>query len=336
MELSFMSLTSPRASALTATLKLTALAAALLATGCGGTSSDSPVIAPPAVFTTIDGPGGAASGAATTLNGISNSNAVVGFVTANGANANFVRSASGAVTTFNVGDAAAGMATAVNTSGAIVGGANNNGFLLKSGVQSVVAPPSSANSIALGINDSGATVGQYTPTNAPPPVPGGVSAAPGFLNVNGTFTSIFPTTNGAIVNVQGINNNGQAIGFYSTDGTTQHGFLYTVATKQTTLLADPVTPRTVSGGLVLTQFLGLNDNGEAVGYYQTTNGSQFGFLYNLSKQTYTFLDAPGAVPVGGIQITQITGVSNSGQICGFYVDSTGKQRGFVATGATLK
>jgi PEP-CTERM motif len=70
---------------------------------------------------------------------------------------------------------------------------------------------------------------------------------------------------------------------------------------------------------------------EAVGYYQTTNGSQFGFLYNIATQKYTFLNDPAAAP-SGVSITQITGINDSGEIAGFYVDATsGLERGFVAT-----
>ena len=82
--------------------------------------------------------------------------------------------------------------------------------------------------------------------------------------------------------------------------------------------------------LFLTQFLGINDHGEAVGYYQTNDGSQHGFLYNITTGTYTFADDPNAA-TSGLSITQITGISNSGEIAGFYVDAQSSlQRGFVA------
>jgi uncharacterized membrane protein len=298
---------------------MTILSAALaLCYGCGsGSTITRTVIYTPANFTTIDGPGGGA----TTINGINNNGATIGFTTNNGANANFLRSAGGAFTALNVGDAAAGMANAVNSGNTIVGVANNSAFVLTNGTQKTLTPPGSTTSIAFGINDGGAIVGQY--------VAGAVT--PGFLNINGAFTTINPTANAMVTNVQGVNNKGQAIGFYSTDGMHQHGFLYNVNAKQITLLPDPSTARTASGGLFLTQFLGINDNGEAVGYYQTNNGSQFGFLYNLNTQTYTFLDDPQAAPVNGVQITQITGVTNSGEICGFFIDAQGVQHGFTAT-----
>lgn len=297
---------------------LSVAAALMLAAGCGSSQDN---VFPGPKFMFLDGPGGSP----TTLNGISNKDTVAGFTTANGANTNFLSTAGNTVSVLNVGDPAAGQVTAVNSSGTAVGGANGKAFSFPAG--GVIAPitvPGSTAAIAFGINDAGVIVGQDT-----------VGAnTPGFADVNGVFTTIIPTPTATVVNPQGVNNNGDVIGFYSADGTHQHGFLHNINTKQTTLFADPVTARTQAGGLVLTQFLGINDKGEAVGYYQTNNGSQFGFLYNLAKQTYTFLDEPKAAPVNGVQITQITGVSNSGEICGFYIDAAGVQHGFIATGAT--
>jgi len=68
-----------------------------------------------------------------------------------------------------------------------------------------------------------------------------------------------------------------------------------------------------------------------VGYYQTNDGSQHGFLYNIATQSYSFLDDPNAA-TSGLSITQITGINNSVEIAGFYVDAnSGLQRGFVGT-----
>ena len=319
---------NPRRNLSGALAMLTATTGAVLSGGCGG-GSNSPtttvVQTPPSFkipnsFTTIDGPGGGA----TTINGISNTGTVVGLTAANGTNSNFLRSAGGTFTPLSVGDNVAGMATAVNSSGTVVGVANNSAFVLTGGQQTTLAPTGSTASVAFGVNDGGTIVGQDT-----------VGAnMPGFVDVGGTFAPINPTGTATSVFVQGINNKGQAIGFYSTAASPiQHGFLYDINTHQATLLPDPNTARIQSGGLALTQFLGLNDNNEAVGYYQTTNGSQFGFLFNLTTQAYTFLDDPQAAPVNGVQITQITGVDNAGEICGFYIDSAGSQHGFTAVSA---
>ena len=155
----------------------------------------------------------------------------MGFTTNNGANANFTRSGAGAFTSLNIGDAAAGMANGVNNHNAVVGIANNSAFLLAAGKQTTLTPPGSTSSIAFGINDGGVIVGQYVASAG--------GNTPGFVDINGTFTTITPTTSATVTNVQGVNNNGMAVGFYSADGVHQHGFLYNTRTKQTTLLPDP-------------------------------------------------------------------------------------------------
>jgi hypothetical protein len=124
-----------------------------------------------------------------------------------------------------------------------------------------------------------------------------------------------------------VNNQGVAAGFYWLDGVHQHGFLLNDVSNNFQLLADPSV-----ANLVLTQFLGINDNGE--GYYQTTDGSQHGFTLQHKQRSYSFLDDPNAA-LSGVSITQITGINDSGEIAGFYVDAaSGLQRGFYATVAT--
>jgi hypothetical protein len=270
-------------------------------------------------FTTFDGPGGSP----TTVNGINNSGDAVGFTTNAMVNSNFVRKHDGTFSSVDVGDPA-GSANAVNTSLEIVGAANGSAFsLVNGGSPAMLSPFGATESAAFGINDSGAIVGQYTAADG--------THMPGFVDEGGTFGMIVPTAASVATFVQGINTTGIAVGFYTEDGTTQHGFKYDTATKATTLLADPVTSKTMGNNLVLTQFLGVNDSAHAVGYYQTKDGSQYGFLCDLGTMTYTFVDAPMAAPVNGVQITQITGIDNAGEIAGFFIDATGGQHGFIAT-----
>jgi uncharacterized membrane protein len=289
-------------------------------TSDSGVASDAGVMRPPlrapTNFFVIDGPGGGP----TTINGISSAGTLVGFTTMSSVNANFLRSANGKFTALDLGDPA-GMANGVNAGGDVVGVAQDHAILLSHGTVTTLNPPGSSASIAFGINDVGTIVGQFTDS---------AGHMPGFMETNGVYTTIVPTPTATVTNVQAINGQGQAIGFYSADGTHQHGFLYDAHTNTTTLLPDPSTALTQAEGLVLTQFLSLNDQGVAVGYYQTSNGSQYGFLFDLVAMNYVFVDAPGAARVAGVQITQITGVDNAGLIAGFFVDAGGAQHGFVA------
>lgn len=272
-------------------------------------------------FVTVNGPGDNAGG--TTVNGIGNTGALVGF--SSNANqtvlTNFVRNPNGTFATLNINNDPLANANGINANGVVVGTTGGQAFSLQNALLTLLPlaiPGDTASETAFGINDTGAIAGQF--------VRNSTDTAPGFVDSNGQFTILNPVANAAVTNAQGINNLGIVTGFYSTDGQHQHGFFYNTSTSQYTLPADPVQPN-----LFLTQFLGINDNGLAVGYWQDFGGSQHGFLYNLSSQTYTFLDDPNAGVNNGIEITQITGINDSNEIAGFYVDAAGTQRGFYAT-----
>ncbi len=235
---------------------------------------------------------------------------------------NFVRKADGTFTTLNIANDPFANANGINSQNQIVGLSNNNAFLLSNsgGTLSFLPPVEPGNTgmeSAFGINDKGTIVGQVTINST--------DTQSGFVYSGGTFTMVNPVSNALITSAQGINNNGLVIGFFSTDGVSDHGFLYNTNSQSYTLLPDPNV-----ANLFLTQFLGINDKNEAVGYYQTNDGSQHGFLYDINTSTYTFLDDPNAGQFG-TSITQITGINDSGEITGFYVDAaSGYQRGFVA------
>ena len=275
-------------------------------------------------FTNFDGPG--QNGGGTTVNAINNNGAVVGFSSDNAMTptllTNFIRNPGGTFTTLNVNNDPLANANGINDNGVVVGLSNNNAFSLdsKTNVFTVLPPAKPGDTgmeTAFGINKAGTIVGQFTQNST--------DTQPGFVLANGKFTTFQATGTSTVTNVQNINNNGLAIGFYSADGVHQHGFTYDTGTQTLAPLADPIV-----ANLVLTQFLGVNDAGLAVGYYQTNDGSQHGFLYNLNTHMYNFLDDPNAAK-SGFSITQITGINDANQIAGFYIDAaTGLQRGFEA------
>ena len=272
------------------------------------------------VFTNFDGPPDNTQG--TTVDGINNLGQAVGFSTAaNGAFNNFIRNVDGSFTLLSFADSAEAMANGLNVNGQVVGGIGSEAFFLTNGGNTVITLPpvtgTTTAEAAFGINDQGTIVGQYSDAST--------GTSPGFVYSKGSFVSLNPVANDSQVFAQGINNNGLVVGFYNTDGVHDHGFLYNTVTGSYTLLSDPNV-----ANLLFTQFLGINDHNEAVGYYQTNDGSQHGFLFNIATGQYTFADDPNAA-TSGLSITQITGISNSGEIAGFYVDATsGIQGGFVA------
>ena len=277
------------------------------------------------------------SGTGTNFNGISNTGTVVGFTTPD--NLNFVNFTANPLvsqtpTDLNVNSPAA-MAFGINSAGVVVGtDGNGNAFALDRGTLTSFLPNGATSALAFGINDQGGIVGQYTSANG---------NTPGFItslsNVEGggsnyvTVNAPTGTAIGDFVNVQGINDNGLVVGFYIGNDDEDHGFLAHTSSISNGMLtgiaiADPTIPPGAT--FVFSQVLAVNDQGIAVGYYQDSTGSQHGFLYNTNTGTYSLLDDPSVVSTDGIEITQITGINNSGEITGFYSGANGVLEGFVA------
>jgi hypothetical protein len=76
-------------------------------------------------------------------------------------------------------------------------------------------------------------------------------------------------------------------------------------------------------------FLGVNNNGDAVGVYQDASGFNHGFLYNIAMGTNQTMDDPLAVLANGG--TTINGINDKGDLVGFYGDANGNTIGLLAT-----
>jgi probable HAF family extracellular repeat protein len=311
---------------------LTALVALLAAATAASPSQAAPIVSDGYVFTNFNFPNaGNAAAAGTNANGIANNGAAVGFsIDNNGDFSNFVREPNGTVVPVNI--PGPGMAFGVNSAGNVVGtdGNGNAVFVPKGGSPQTLGTPGTS-AMAFGINDKGNIVGQYTAGNA----------TPGFFLANqngGGLITINAPSGPNIVNAQGVNNKGQVVGFYmGTDGQ-YHGFMANTSmaigsTLLGTAIADPTIP-TVPGEpgatFVFSQVLGINDHGLAAGYYGDSTLSQHGYLYNTNTGTYSFLDDPAEGFDNGVEVTQITGINNKGEISGFYSDAEGVFHGFVA------
>jgi hypothetical protein len=205
---------------------------------------------------------------------------------------------------------------------------NGNAFSLIGGKLTTFVPAGTGTAVAFGINDLGTIVGQSILA----------ASSPGFLLAGGSLTTINAPSGPNTVFAQGINNNGLVVGFYvGTDGQ-DHGmtFLQSSAVNHMgtgTAIADPHIPPVAGepgATFVFSQILGINDHGLAVGYYGDSTGSQHGFFYNTNTDKYTFLDDPNAAFSNGVEVTQITGINNAGEITGFYTDANGLAHGFVA------
>jgi probable HAF family extracellular repeat protein len=145
------------------------------------------------------------------------------------------------------------------------------------------------------------------------------------FNQNSGFTYRLPATfttenfpDSMMTQVIGINNTGTTDGFYVDNGGVTHGFYKTGSTF--TNVDYP--------GTAFNQLLGQNDMGQASGYYSLSSNNttpDFPYVYDeLGGGVFQVITIPAAV--GG---AQATGINNSQQISGFYIDAAGANHGFL-------
>ncbi len=271
--------------------------------------------------------------AGSNANGISNrGHVVVSAFNENGTFFNFAGTPANTTIPLNTGTSATAMAFGINSGGDVVGTENGAAFfLLPHGTPqtlNVLAGMSSA----FGINDEGSIVGQFTS-------PGGQT--PGFYLRNSTsskFVTINAPSGPNILFAQGVNDFGLIVGFYVGNDGQDHGFIANAFKARNgvltgTPIVDPVIPNVPGepgATFVFSQLLGVNDAGIAVGYYGDSTTSQHGFVYDTNTGTYTFLDDPAEAFNNGVEVTQITGISNSSELTGFYTDANGIAHSFIA------
>jgi probable HAF family extracellular repeat protein len=281
-------------------------------------------------FTFVNFDPASGSPAGSFANGISNKGQLV--VTGTDFNGNFTNLTGTPGRTFALNLGLLDMAFGINSGGTVVGTHNGAAFFMPPNVppQSFLGPANTTN--AFGINDLGNVVGQFTSANG---------NSLGFLVRNktkSTYITIYPPSGPQIVNAQGINNFGVIVGFYVGNDGQDNGFIAKVANAHNASLtgqavADPAIPNVPGepgATFVFSQILAVNDAGIAVGYYGDSTTSQHGFIYDTNTGIYTFLDDPSEAFNNGVEVTQITGISDSGELSGFYSDANGVSHSFTA------
>ena len=202
--------------------------------------------------------------------------------------------------------------------GTVVGGASDSaasptagsGFTLAGSTYSLLARPGWPVTEVRGVNAAGTLVGYaFDP---------GASTSVTFIYdpATTTYTDIAIAAPGWRKIAQAINAAGQVVGSVD-DGTTAQGFL-----RETN---GTVTPFQVSG--LPTYARGINDAGVIAGYV-IAGGVAQGFVGNATNG-YETLVVPGAVE------TVPLAINNAGQVAGYWVDSSGKRHGFIATPGQL-
>jgi probable HAF family extracellular repeat protein len=124
--------------------------------------------------------------------------------------------------------------------------------------------------------------------------------------------------NSTMTQVIGINNSVTTSGFYVDTNSVTHGFYHT--TNGTFTNVDfPGTP--------FNQLLSQNDHQQASGYYSLSSNNStpdFPYVYDEVGGIFEVITIPGAV--GG---AQATGINNSGEVCGFFIDSNQVNHGWL-------
>jgi hypothetical protein len=143
------------------------------------------------------------------------------------------------------------------------------------------------------------------------------------FNQNSGFTLVLPNTfttenypNSMMTQVIGINNKSETAGFYVDQAGVTHGFTHL---RNAFMRIDYPHSK-------FNQLLGQNDIGQAAGYYSMSIGNttpDFPYIYDENGGVFEVLTIPGAS--GG---AQATGINNSQQVCGFYIDEKGVNHGF--------
>jgi hypothetical protein len=167
----------------------------------------------------------------------------------------------------------------------------------------------------LGINNSGVIAGYHN------------------FNKNSGFTLVLPNhfttenwpSNERQTQITGINNQGITVGFYMSSGNGRTYGFYRLPSGFV---------RVAYPGSIFNQLLGQNDHNQAAGYYSMSINNttpDVPYIYDELGGVFQVLTIPEAV--GG---AQATGINNSQQVCGFYIDKNNVNHGFFLNFGTFK
>jgi len=210
----------------------------------------------------------------------------------------------------------------INKTGQIVGryidsSGINHGFLLSGGMFTSVTFPGAVWTRALGINNNGDSVGDYSLTDAR-----GDNVHGYLLHAGKFFPFDFPGA--ATTVVVGIDTNGDMVGFYTLNlgnntsitgegGNNIHGFL----------LSKGVFTSIDFPGALSTQAWRINDHGEIAGRYLSTSDDKWHIYYRLGGGGFIpVTDFPGAVQSSPPGYAEVGGLNSQGDIASSYCGSS--------------
>ncbi len=224
--------------------------------------------------------------------------------------------------------------------------------------------PGSVQTQATGINNAGLTTGFWSDTNLGGGADANFAFLRSPVGHNFTYVStIDPDTASTprISQALGVNNNKVVAGFFADASGATHGFTYALPTGAYTAFQLPNTSTAMTGindsgttcgfvtnanatfgftrnatggvlarftvpGTKMTQLLGINNAGVAVGFYADGNGLTHGLYYVPATGNWLRVDNPN-----GVQGTVLNGINNKNQLVGFYTDAGGNTHGMIVT-----
>ncbi|MBV8511219.1 MAG: hypothetical protein JO289_13765 [Xanthobacteraceae bacterium] len=244
-------------------------------------------------FTTIDPPGATSAEAS----GINDRGQIVGFYSDSTGQHGFLDT-NGTFKTIDVPGASATDITGINDRGQFVGvyedSTGPHGFVDTNGSFTTLELPGTTNGpplLPLGINDRGQIDGLFFEDRGMGGPPPNGLLAHGFLDTNGTFTTIEPP-GAAFTEASGINDRGQIVGVYGADAVATHYFLDTRGTF--TNIGVPVSPpetfaQAFTQPATLAPVVDINNRGQIAGTFTDSTGTH-GFVERLTPDPFHFAD----------------------------------------------
>ncbi len=180
---------------------------------------------------------------------------------------------------------------------------NSHGFVydINTGAFTSVNVASATSVTATDINDKGDISGFFT---------SGTGAMDGFVDNNGTITTLTGPSGAATVQALGLNDIGQVVGSFTDAKGNTHGFIYNEASRTYTVVNDP-------NAKGMTVVNGINDIGQAVGFYLDHKGNTDGMLVTLphAPTHFRFETLNNAHDP---TFNQLLAINNAGVIAGYF------------------
>jgi hypothetical protein len=156
----------------------------------------------------------------------------------------------------------------------------------------------------------------------------------GFLDNSGTQSTLDdpaglpPHVTTPAQNLLGINDLGNAAGFWTDNDGHEHGFVVKINFATPSKSTFTEIPPSTFAGAVATQASNITDNDEVCGFWTDKSGNNHGFYGVLGDTFYTF-----NVEIDGVTASSTSpfGCNNNGEIAGTFTDSSGNVHGFIFT-----